>query len=123
MSFEGESGMKMEEYYNDSIREYYPFIIEKKEINILPIIREIVKEDDRYIVISKFFNTVVEIIYIIYKKYNLQMILSGGVFQNRVLLQLILDKIPTATISNKIPPNDGGIALGQVVSTLFIKKD
>jgi len=123
MSFEGESGMRMEEYYNDSIREYYPFIIEKKEINILPIIREIVKEDDRYIVISKFFNTVVEIIYIIYKKYNLQMILSGGVFQNRVLLQLILDKIPTATISNKIPPNDGGIALGQVVSTLFIKKD
>jgi hydrogenase maturation protein HypF len=123
MSFEGESGMKMEEYYNNSIREYYPFIIEKKEINILPIIREIVKEDDRYIVISKFFNTVVEMIYIIYKKYNLQMILSGGVFQNRVLLQLILDKIPTATISNKIPPNDGGIALGQVVSTLFIKKD
>ena len=55
-------------------------------------------------------------IYTLYKKYNLPLLLSGGVFQNRVLLELVLDKIPSADISNKIPPNDGGICLGQIVS-------
>jgi len=115
MSFEGESGMRMEEYYNSSIKGYYPFIIKDNEIDILPMIREIIVEEDSYIAISKFFNTLVEIIYSIYKEYNLPLVLSGGVFQNRVLLALILEKIPTAIISNQIPPNDGGVALGQVV--------
>jgi hydrogenase maturation protein HypF len=120
MSFEGESGMRMEEYYNSSIEEYYPFIIEDGEIDILPMVREIIEEKDSHIAISKFFNTLVEIIYSIYKEYNLPLVLSGGVFQNRVLLGLILDKIPTAIISNQMPPNDGGIALGQVISTLSL---
>jgi hydrogenase maturation protein HypF len=115
MSFEGESGMRMEEYYNSSIKGYYPFIIKDNEIDILPMVREIIVEEDSYIAISKFFNTLVEIIYSIYKEYNLPLVLSGGVFQNRVLLALILEKIPTAIISNQIPPNDGGVALGQVV--------
>jgi hydrogenase maturation protein HypF len=117
MSFEGESGMRMEEYYNSSIKEAYPFTIEDDIIDILPMIREIVKDRNREIIISKFFNTLVEIIFTIYKKYNLPLVLSGGVFQNRVLLELILEKIPTAIISSQISPNDGGIALGQIVST------
>jgi len=29
---------------------------------------------------------------------------------------LVLDKIPDAVISNAIPPNDGGIALGQIIA-------
>jgi len=40
------------------------------------------------------------------------------VFQNRVLLGLVLDRFPDAFISNSVPPNDGGIALGQVVSVV-----
>jgi len=40
--------------------------------------------------------------------------LSGGVFQNRVLLELLLNKIPTAHTPNRVPPNDGGVALGQI---------
>ena len=124
MSFEGESGMRMEEYYNSSIKESYSFNLlsfgaeasDSMTIDILPMIREIVKERNKEIIISKFFNTLVEIIFTIYKKYNLPIVLSGGVFQNRVLLELILEKIPTAIIPNQIPPNDGGIALGQIVS-------
>ena len=125
MSFEGESGMRMEEYYNSSIKESYSFNLlsfgakasDSMTIDILPIIREIVNEDNPEIIISKFFNTLVEIIFTIYKKYNLPLVLSGGVFQNKVLLELILEKIPTTIISNTTPPNDGGIALGQIVST------
>ncbi len=122
MSFEGESGMQMEEFYNQDIKGSYSFIFKNGVINILPIIENIVQEKNKVVAISKFFNTLVEIIFTIYKKHNLPLVLSGGVFQNRVLLELILNKIPTATINNQIPPNDGGISLGQVVSTLSIKK-
>jgi hydrogenase maturation protein HypF len=118
MSFEGESGMRMEEFYNRDIEEFYPFKIRDDEVNIYPMIEEIVKEKSKEVIISKFFNTLVEIIYTIYKRYNLPLVLSGGVFQNRVLLELILEKIPDAIVPNRVPPNDGSIALGQVASIL-----
>jgi len=44
-------------------------------------------------------------------------VLSGGVFQNRVLVKAIMIALPDVFISNEIPPNDGGIALGQVVGS------
>ncbi len=116
ISFEGESGMRMEEFYNKNITNWYPFQIQENIINIEPLIKEIVQESNIEIAISKFFNTLVEIIYVIYKRYNLPLVLSGGVFQNRILLELVLNKIPTAIIPNKIPINDGGIAFGQIIS-------
>jgi len=122
MSFEGESGMIMEEYYDRTIRDSYSFCLENGIIDILPMIEAITKETSPKIAISKFFNTLVEIIYTLYKKYNLPLVLSGGVFQNRVLLELVLEKIPTATVPTQTPPNDGGIALGQIVSTHLLKK-
>jgi hydrogenase maturation protein HypF len=116
ISFEGESGMKMEEYYEKGITSYYSFTIEDGIIDILPMVEEMIEERSQSVAISKFFNTLVEILYIIYKKYNLPLVLSGGVFQNRVLLRLILDKIPTVVVPNRLSPNDGGIALGQIMS-------
>jgi hydrogenase maturation protein HypF len=67
------------------------------------------------VAVSKFFNTLVEIIIMISSEHDLPLVLSGGVFQNRVLLELILEKIPDAIVPNEIPPNDGGVALGQIV--------
>jgi len=49
-------------------------------------------------------------------------VLSGGVFQNRVLLELgkaALERKGFRVVSNeKVPANDGGIALGQVYYAL-----
>ena len=118
MSFEGESGMMLEELYDNGITDSYSFAFEEGVIDILPMIEEVTKEQNSTIAISKFFNTLVEIIYTIHQEYNLPLVLSGGVFQNRVLLGLVLERIPIAFISNQIPPNDGGIALGQVVSKM-----
>jgi len=116
MSFEGESGMMLEELYESSIEGYYGFGYEDGKIDILPIIKEIFLEKNTSVAVSKFFHTLVEIIYTTYRQYDLPLVLSGGVFQNRVLLGLVLERIPDAVISNAIPPNDGGIALGQVVA-------
>jgi hydrogenase maturation protein HypF len=56
-------------------------------------------------------------ILLLHRQYpDMPLVLSGGVFQNRVLLGLILKKIPEAIISETIVPNDGGISLGQVVA-------
>ena len=122
MSFEGESGMLMEEYYDKDITDAYSFNCTEDVIDMLPMIEAISQEIHPKVAISKFFNTLVEIIHTLHQRYNVPLLLSGGVFQNRVFLELVLTKIPTALVSNQTPPNDGGIALGQIVSTHFFKK-
>ncbi|MCB4745560.1 MAG: carbamoyltransferase HypF, partial [Sulfurovum sp.] len=121
MSFEGESGMLLEELYDGSVVGYYRFGYEDGNIDVLPLIKALLEETDVSVAVSKFFHTLVEMIITVHKKYDLPLVLSGGVFQNRVLLELVLNKIPEAIIANDIPPNDGGIALGQVVASLSIK--
>jgi len=116
MSFEGESGMMLEELYDAGIKDHYTFSYADGKIDVLPVIEEILSEVSRSAAVSKFFNTLVEIILTVHKQYALPLVLSGGVFQNRILLGLVLDKIPDAVISNAIPPNDGGIALGQIIA-------
>ena len=118
MSFEGESGMLLEEYYSSDVVGHYSFRYDNGKIDIVPIVSELIQEKDTVVAVSKFFHTLVEMIAVVYAPYHMPLILSGGVFQNRVLLSLILRRFPDAVISNNIPPNDGGIALGQVASLL-----
>lgn len=118
MSYEGESGILLEEQYDDKIKGHYSFIYKEGILDILPMIKEILDEVDSAVAISKFFNTLVEMIKSIYVLHDVLLVLSGGVFQNSVLLGLILEAIPSAIISNNIPPNDGGIALGQIMATM-----
>lgn len=50
-------------------------------------------------------------------------VLSGGVFQNRLLAELLLGELQSAGIRGlthqAVPPNDGGISLGQCVAVAF----
>lgn len=115
MSFEGESGMLLEALYDETVTGSYSIEYHDNKIHFLKMIEEIVKESDTRVAVSKFYNTLAEVIKMVYKQYDLPLVLSGGVFQNRILLGLVLQKIPHAVLPNEIPPNDGGIALGQVV--------
>jgi len=117
MSFEGESGMLLEELYESSVEGHYPFVYENGEINILPMLEMMLQEHDVSIAVSKFFHTLIEMVATVYESYSeLPLVLSGGVFQNRVLLSLLLERFPDAFIPNDFPPNDGGIALGQLAA-------
>jgi len=44
--------------------------------------------------------------------------LTGGVFQNRILTRLLIDRLHHeglgAVVHRSVPPNDGGISVGQV---------
>ncbi|UPT78474.1 carbamoyltransferase HypF [Sulfurovum sp. XGS-02] len=118
MSFEGESGMLLEELYDEHVQGYYTFTCDQGIIDILPMVQEILREEDRSVAVSKFFNTLVEMIKHFHTLSKLPLVLSGGVFQNRILLGLVLEAIPEAIIASTIPPNDGGIALGQIMASM-----
>ena len=117
VSYEGESGLMLEELYDKKEKSSYQFEYKDGKIDIRPLIKAIIKEQSSTKAVSKFFNTLIEIIATVYKNYtHLPLIASGGVFQNRVLLELLIERFPNVYIPNQIPPNDGGIALGQTAS-------
>lgn len=117
-SFEGESGLLLESYYDENIQESYNFHVEKGVIDLDDMLIAILGEENSYQAVSKFFNTLVEIIYYLYKQHQLPLILSGGVFQNRVLLRLVMKKVPLAVVPKDFICNDASIAYGQLLFAL-----
>ncbi len=115
-SYEGESGLLLESLYDENIFESYLFSIEEGEIDFSQIFMQILVEKNSRVGVSKFFNTVVEIIYEMHKKYDLPLVLGGGVFQNRVLLRLIMRKIPDVILPEMFVSNDAAIAYGQAIA-------
>ncbi len=107
--------------------EYIPLPGGEKAV-IEPMFRGIVSDLERGVgvesISSKFHNTIAKIILNmcikIRKTSGLDRVaLSGGVFQNRLLLEntyVLLNKNNFKVFTQqRVPPNDGGIALGQVV--------
>lgn len=52
-----------------------------------------------------------------------QVLMTGGVFQNKFLTELATERLKKAGYTprshEQIPPNDGGVAVGQLIGTLF----
>jgi hydrogenase maturation protein HypF len=76
------------------------------------------------IIANKFHNTLAEIILAVAKRAGEQVIvLSGGCFQNALLVEKSVGKLKTAGFNvychEKIPPNDGGLAVGQLYATKY----
>ena len=124
-SFEGESGLIMEQYVDDTITESFLFEIDNGVIKLEAMIQSIVEMDDKKIIVSMFFNTVIKMIFQIAKKYPDEVLLfSGGVFQNRVLVEKInrrcKEEDRTCYFQNETAINDGGISLGQAWYALHL---
>ncbi|MDO9163818.1 MAG: carbamoyltransferase HypF [Methylococcaceae bacterium] len=76
------------------------------------------------LIADKFHNTLTEIILAVAVRAGEQtIVLSGGCFQNALLVEKILSRLKTAGFTvychEKIPPNDGGLALGQLYATKY----
>lgn len=132
VSYEGQAAMEMESICASEIEERYGFDIYKEngEFIIGPekifkeIISDLKKGINKEIIASKFHNTVadftVNLCGKIRENTNLNKVaLSGGVFQNRYLTERIISLLKRdgfrVYIQRKVPPNDGGISLGQAV--------
>lgn len=110
-SYEGEAGLMCEMVYDKREVGFYEYKIVDNVIDI---------EFDFYDpnIVSKFINTLVEIVVKISETEFLDVILSGGVFQNKTLLELICSRLKESGINyfsqEQTPINDGGISLGQI---------
>ena len=97
----------------------------KYVIDWAPMIRGIVADQESKVsaglISAKFHNTLVEMLVAIAERSNqTKVILSGGCFQNKYLLERSIAKLHEKGFQpywhQHIPPNDGGIALGQIVA-------
>ena len=129
--FEGQAAMELEMLAEQNIRAIYDYDWATKERRYIltePIIRGIVKDMARGITPSaisgKFHQTLIhlfaDICDVIRKETGLNhVVLSGGVFQNAILLTGLIKKLEKNAFqvfaNAKIPTNDGGICLGQAM--------
>jgi hydrogenase maturation protein HypF len=75
---------------------------------------------------ARFHNTLVEMIVAVARRVGEPVVaLTGGCFQNRYLTERAVRRLEAEGFRpvwhRRVPPNDGGIALGQVVAALQIR--
>ena len=129
VSFEGQAAMTLEFAARQSpVQRLYPFTLLDAQSGLIDW-REIVHaivEDCRKavrvpVIAAKFHNTLVEIMVQIARRAGAsQVVLAGGCFQNKVLTERAIQRLRSEGFTpywpQRIPPNDGGIAVGQVMA-------
>jgi hydrogenase maturation protein HypF len=124
-SFDSEAPMRLESAVPANRDEYYPYSL-NETVGLGPTFEEILNDlehPDIPGIAARFHNTVAHIILDVCKKIRREtglkrVVLSGGVFQNRYLLEkslylLGMNKFSVYT-NHLVPANDGGVSLGQL---------
>ena len=125
-TFQAEGPMRLESLVLNNCRDTYKYEagpVIRFDDTIRGILYDLYSGTDQRIIATKFHNTILSAIFETLKTIRAQekiskVVLSGGVFQNRYLLEgalkiLVEDKFEVYTPC-MIPANDGGIALGQL---------
>jgi len=126
--YEGQAAIELEMMADESQGGGYEFDYSGEIIEPAPVIRDIVADLVRRVpatvIAAKFHNAVASLIYQVARRIRAErglhrVALSGGVFQNRLLLKRTTRLLEAAGFvvftHSRVPPNDGGIALGQAV--------
>jgi len=125
-TFDSEAPMRLESAIDCDTNDYYPFGIDKT-IVFADTIKAILKDlpgHEISEISAKFHNTVAQVILEVSKQIRQEtdlnnVVLSGGVFQNKYLLEkslCLLNSNRFRVFTNHlVPSNDGGISLGQIV--------
>ncbi|HIC3493971.1 TPA: carbamoyltransferase HypF [Campylobacter coli] len=120
ISYEAQIGLMCEAFYDENLDFSYELFSKDGEINFKELIEGALK-DEKSKAITGMFNALANFIIDFSKDYDLKVLLSGGVFQNKTLLEILKAKNFDFFIPLKYPCNDSSIALGQMVH--FLKKD
>lgn len=123
-TFEGQSGMLMEKYYDSSLDLCYGFTLVDGIIDLQPTVAALLQEPDRVRGVTGFINMLVDLaMTIMAREGRNEALLTGGVFQNSRLVAALLKQVRRRGlqlhIPQHVPVNDGGIALGQVAAALL----
>ena len=128
VTFEGQAAMELESMIDCEVVDLYPFAVSDglpRIIDWAPIIREILIDLRRGksfgFISAKFHNTLAEVIVEVAREIGQpKIVLTGGCFQNRYLLERSVLRLSQAGFRpywhQRVPTNDGGIALGQVIA-------
>lgn len=126
-AFDSEAPMRLESAINCNTNDFYPYSVNgpvsfRKTFEAL--LEDIISRKTSVSLISaKFHNTVARIILDVSEemrdKYSVdKVVLSGGVFQNKYLLEKTVSSLQKAKLriytNSQVPSNDGGISLGQM---------
>jgi len=128
--YEGQAAMELEfAIGKNRCDDSYPFEIKQNnDINIIDweqtiryIINDVNKPISTGLISAKFHNTMAEIMVEMAHKAGIERVaLSGGCFQNKYLTERAITRLNDAGFRpythQRIPPNDGGIALGQIMA-------
>ncbi|MDR1008570.1 MAG: carbamoyltransferase HypF [Campylobacteraceae bacterium] len=122
VTYDGESGLSLEALYDKDIQDRYDIIInENNEIEYAHWFLEMLQDEPK-IAASKFINTLSALIAHIVRKYEKKVVLGGGVFQNRTLVEKTMELLEKEHVELFLPqtisPNDSSIALGQITYAL-----
>jgi hydrogenase maturation protein HypF len=133
--FEGQAAMELE-FALEGVEtdEYYPFevleTIPARDGSAIAIdwattLQGVLKDREVSqsvpVISAKFHNTLVEMMVAVAQRIKeQQVVLTGGCFQNKYLLEKAITRLQAEHFCpywhQQIPPNDGGIALGQIVA-------
>ena len=128
VSFEGQAAMALEFAADPSCEELYPVDFEEKGGVIIldwrPLVEALIEDLRRgtkaSVISARFHNSLVEsIVQVALRVKARRIALSGGCFQNRILTEKTALRLERegfqVLLHSQVPPNDGGISLGQVV--------
>lgn len=133
--FEGQAAMELEFLtHGVATEQSYPFdlvrVVNVRVVDWAPMIRAIVADvceaTGNGTIAAKFHNTLAELMVRVAQECGEEkIVLSGGCFQNRYLTERAVSRLSSEGFRpywhQRVPPNDGGIALGQVAAVARAK--
>jgi len=130
--YEGQAAMELEFAAGEGSAEPYPFALQQStdpwtvdwETMILQILDDHTRAVPASTIAARFHATLAAMIVSTARFVGVERVaLSGGCFQNRLLTELTVRGLEGAGFRpywhQRIPPNDGGIALGQIAAAAF----
>jgi hydrogenase maturation protein HypF len=127
-SFEGQAAMELEFARQSEVADAYSFAVITAAPIVVdwePAIRELIDDvatgESAGFVSAKFHNGLVEAALDVARRIGeRKVVLSGGCFQNRYLTERAVQRLGEQEFQpywhRQVPPNDGGIALGQAIA-------
>ena len=133
VSYEGQAAIELEALAESGARTWnYPYAIIRKNgmlvadstLIIAAIVQDLMAAEPAFVIARRFHDTMVAISVNMCEKIRSdtgidQVVMSGGVFQNRLFTENLYESLVGSGfktfVHRLVPPNDGGIALGQAV--------
>lgn len=128
VSFEGQAAMDVEFAADPAIGDAYPIGV-GEAVDWGPTIEAMrADKSPRGVRAARFHNALVEAIVRVARRVGeSKVVLTGGCFQNRYLAERTVIRLREEGFHpywhQRVPPNDGGIALGQVVAAAWSARD